>query len=79
MSIAKVSLADDLSICRVLNGMWQVSGSHGQINPESAILDMLEYHKTGFTTWDLADIYGPAESFVGDFRKRLSTKELENS
>ena len=79
MSIAKILLADDLSICRVLNGMWQVSGSHGQINRESAISEMLEYHKSGFTTWDLADIYGPAESFVGEFRKRLSTKELANS
>jgi diketogulonate reductase-like aldo/keto reductase len=23
----------------------------------------------GFTTFDLADIYGPAEDFVGSFRK----------
>ena len=79
MTIAKIPLAEDLAICRILNGMWQVSGSHGQINRESAISEMLEYHKAGFTTWDLADIYGPAESFVGEFRKRLSTKELKNS
>ena len=25
----------------------------------------------GFTTWDLADIYGPAEDFIGEFRSRL--------
>ena len=79
MSNSKITLADDLSICRILNGMWQVSGGHGQINPESAILDMLEYHKDGFTTWDLADIYGPAESYIGEFRKRLLTKELSKS
>jgi len=66
-----INLADDLQICRILNGMWQVSGGHGQINPESAILDMLEYHRSGLTTWDLADIYGPAESYIGEFRKRL--------
>jgi len=75
----KINLADDLSICRILNGMWQISGGHGQINTESAILDMLEYHKDGFTTWDLADIYGPAESYVGEFRKQLSAKELSKS
>ena len=59
--------------------MWQVSGGHGQINPESAILEMLEYHKDGFTTWDLADIYGPAESYIGEFRKQLPTNELSKS
>lgn len=79
MSNSKTALADNLLICRILNGMWQVSGGHGQINQESAILEMLEYHKAGFTTWDLADIYGPAESYIGEFRKRLPTKELSKS
>ncbi|HSA77028.1 MAG TPA: aldo/keto reductase [Nitrosarchaeum sp.] len=79
MTIPKIDLADDLSICRILNGMWQVSGGHGQIDPKAAILDMLEYHKNGFTTWDLADIYGPAESFVGEFRKQLQPKDLQQS
>ena len=23
----------DLGICRILNGMWQVSGAHGHIDP----------------------------------------------
>jgi len=79
VGISKITLADDLSICRILNGMWQVSGGHGQINQESAISEMLQYHKVGFTTWDMADIYGPAESYVGEFRKRLSTEELKKS
>ena len=64
-------IADDLSICRILNGMWQVSGSHGFIDPEKAIHEMINYHNSGFTTWDLADIYGPAESFIGKFRKKI--------
>jgi aryl-alcohol dehydrogenase-like predicted oxidoreductase len=71
MDESKIELADGLSICRVLNGMWQVSGSHGYIDPKKAIEEMLEYHNLGFTTWDLADIYGPAELFVGKFRKAL--------
>jgi aryl-alcohol dehydrogenase-like predicted oxidoreductase len=79
----KKELASDLSICRILNGMWQVSGAHGYIDPKKAIEEMLEYHKSGFTTWDLADIYGPAESFVGKFRKALEKlkgkDELNNS
>jgi aryl-alcohol dehydrogenase-like predicted oxidoreductase len=79
----KIKLADDLEICRVLNGMWQVSGAHGYIDPPNAIDEMVKYHNSGFTTWDLADIYGPAESFIGKFRAKLEnlngTEELENS
>jgi aryl-alcohol dehydrogenase-like predicted oxidoreductase len=65
-------LAPDLTINRVVNGMWQVAGGHGYIDHELAIDDMIEYHYAGFTTWDLADIYGPAEDFIGEFRHRLS-------
>lgn len=76
-------LTSDLQICRILNGMWQVSGSHGQVNTESAISDMLLYHNSGFTTWDMADIYGPAEEYLGEFRKRLAKNkgetELDNT
>jgi aryl-alcohol dehydrogenase-like predicted oxidoreductase len=75
-------LASDLNICRIVNGMWQVAGGHGNIDRESALADMIRYHEAGFTTWDLADIYGPAEDFIGEFRNRLLTlkgiKELDN-
>ncbi len=71
-------LAPDLQISRVLNGMWQVAGGHGQIDRESAISEMLQFHHDGFTTWDMADIYGPAEEFLGEFRKKLG-KETELS
>ena len=66
-------LAPDLTICRILNGMWQVAGGHGYVDHELAIADMMRYHDAGFTTWDLADIYGPAEDFIGEFRRRLLT------
>ena len=70
----KAILADDLEICRILNGMWQVAGSHGQIDSKSAISDMKEYQESGFTTWDLADIYGPAESLIGEFRRKIGNE-----
>ncbi len=70
-----ISLAPDLQICQILNGMWQVAGGHGQINPESAISEMFQYHDSGFTTWDMADIYGPAEEYIGEFRRRLAKKK----
>src|ERR671910_1478965 len=71
-------LAPDLTICRIVNGMWQVAGGHGYIDHKLAIEDMIRYHDAGFTSWDLADIYGPAEDFIGDFRRKLlALKEKE--
>lgn len=60
-----------MTVCRILNGMWQVAGGHGHIEHERAVGDMISYHDSGFTTWDLADIYGPAEDLIGEFRLRL--------
>jgi aryl-alcohol dehydrogenase-like predicted oxidoreductase len=64
-------VAPNLTICRIVNGMWQVAGGHGYIDHKLAIEDMKRYHDAGFTSWDLADIYGPAEDFIGDFRCKL--------
>lgn len=68
---SRLQFTPDLSICRILNGMWQVSGAHGRIDPKSAIQSMFKYMDAGFTTWDLADHYGPAEDFIGEFRRQL--------
>jgi aryl-alcohol dehydrogenase-like predicted oxidoreductase len=57
--------------------MWQVSGGHGRIDPKAALQNMFEYHDQGFTTWDLADHYGPAEDFIGEFRRQLSAARGE--
>lgn len=65
-------LTPDLRICRILNGMWQVSGAHGRIDPTAAVRNMFDYLDTGFTTWDLADHYGPAEDLIGEFRRQLA-------
>jgi aryl-alcohol dehydrogenase-like predicted oxidoreductase len=71
---ARFELAPDLSICPLLNGMWQVSGAHGRIDSGAAIEAMFDHHDAGLTTWDLADHYGPAEDFIGAFRRRLRTE-----
>ena len=65
-------LTPDLTICKILNGMWQVAGGHGYIDHDLAVTDMMRYHDAGLRSWDLADIYGPAEDFIGMFRRRLS-------
>jgi aryl-alcohol dehydrogenase-like predicted oxidoreductase len=69
-SFERFPLGPDLTVCRVLNGMWQVSGGHGRIDRERALAAMAAHVADGFTTWDLADHYGPAEDFVGEFRRR---------
>ena len=92
---SKTKFVGDFSICRILNGMWQVSGAHGPINPDTAVEAMLAYHeglhylglsgplwasgRVGLTTWDLADHYGPAEEFIGDFRRKLASSHGESS
>lgn len=69
---SRLQFTPDLNICRILNGMWQVSGAHGRINPKAAIESMFKYVDAGYTTWDLADHYGPAEDFIGEFRRQLA-------
>jgi aryl-alcohol dehydrogenase-like predicted oxidoreductase len=74
---SKLQFTPDLRICRILNGMWQVSGAHGRIDPAAAVRDMFNYLDAGFTTWDLADHYGPAEDFIGEFRRQLAASRGE--
>lgn len=76
---SRLQLTPDLNICRILNGMWQVSGAHGRINPQKAIASMFDYIDAGFTTWDLADHYGPAEDFIGEFRHKLKANRGEDA
>jgi aryl-alcohol dehydrogenase-like predicted oxidoreductase len=75
----RLSLAADLEICRLLVGMWQVSGAHGAIDRERALAAMLAHFDAGFDTFDLSDHYGPAEDFVGEFRRRLRAERGEET
>jgi aryl-alcohol dehydrogenase-like predicted oxidoreductase len=76
---SKTYLTNDLEICRIINGMWQVSGAHGYINKEKAIEAMDTHVDNGFITWDLADHYGPAEDFVKEFRNSRIRNNKEHS
>ncbi|PIA39252.1 hypothetical protein AQUCO_02700438v1 [Aquilegia coerulea] len=62
---------DSLEICRVVNGLWQTSGGWGKIDRDKAVDAMLSYADNGFTTFDMADIYGPAEDLYGIFINRV--------
>lgn len=71
---SRFAFTSDRSICRILNGLWQVGGAHGVIDPQRAVAAMFDYHDAGFTTWDLADHYGPAEDFIGEFRRQFAAR-----
>ncbi|KAM9751444.1 uncharacterized protein ACNS7B_008280 isoform 1-T2 [Menidia menidia] len=72
-AVPKVTLAGGLEVCRVLNGLWQVSGAHGPVNKTKAVEAMQEYVDAGLTTFDMADIYGPAEEIFGQFNRQLKS------
>ncbi|CAN0448419.1 unnamed protein product, partial [Laminaria digitata] len=60
-----------MKTCRVLNGMWQLSGAHGFLPEEKPALQAMgRLVDKGYTTFDLADHYGPAEDYVGAFEIR---------
>ncbi|KAL8057803.1 hypothetical protein ABFX02_04G207100 [Erythranthe guttata] len=73
---------DSLDICRVVNGTWQTSGGWGRIDRDNAVEAMLRYSDAGLNTFDLADIYGPAEDLYGIFinkvRRERPPEYLEN-
>lgn len=75
----RIKIAPGLEISRLVNGMWQTAGGHGVIDANAAISDMIDYHNVGLNTWDMADIYGPAEKFYGNFRSKLNSSEIKNS
>jgi len=60
-----------MPMCRVLNGMWQVSGAHGYTPVAAKVVEQMGLcAKAGFNTFDLADHYGDAEEYVGRFSKQ---------
>ncbi|KAK6480764.1 putative oxidoreductase YccK-like [Huso huso] len=77
--VPKVRLSEGLEICRILNGMWQVSGAHGPIDTPKAVNAMDAYINAGLTTFDMADIYGPAEEIFGAFSSQLKTRKGEEA
>lgn len=68
--------ADMFEIPNVVIGCWQLleRSSHR----EAAIKTLMTYARAGFTAFDTADIYGPSEEILGDFRRRW-TAEMSGS
>jgi len=68
-------LSDGIDANRLLVGLWQVSSSRwGAYSKAKIIEEMVKYVQKGYKTFDMADHYGPAEDYYGEFREKW--KEL---
>ncbi len=70
MTVARVEIAPDYAISRVIKGGWHLAGGHGAIDDSQAIDDMASFVRAGITSFDCADIYTGVEELIGRFRAR---------
>eukprot|EP00285_Hemiselmis_virescens_P006571 CAMPEP_0173378212 /NCGR_PEP_ID=MMETSP1356-20130122/1407_1 /TAXON_ID=77927 ORGANISM="Hemiselmis virescens, Strain PCC157" /NCGR_SAMPLE_ID=MMETSP1356 /ASSEMBLY_ACC=CAM_ASM_000847 /LENGTH=432 /DNA_ID=CAMNT_0014331199 /DNA_START=11 /DNA_END=1309 /DNA_ORIENTATION=+ len=62
-------ISSDLPCAKVLTGMWQLSGAHGYKPDKAKAIDAMKVAvDAGFTTFDVADIYGESEPITNLFR-----------
>ena len=71
-TVERAALAPDLTISRVVTGLWQVADMEreGPLDVASAADAMAPYVRAGLTTFDMADHYGSAEDIAGCFHER---------
>jgi aryl-alcohol dehydrogenase-like predicted oxidoreductase/enamine deaminase RidA (YjgF/YER057c/UK114 family) len=70
-AVERWDVAPDLSISRVITGLWQIADMErgdAQLHPAATAREMEPYVEAGFTTFDMADHYGSAEEITGVFR-----------
>src|SRR5512144_3094760 len=72
LTVERVALAPDLSISRVLTGLWQIADMERDgraLDPEPAARALRAYVDAGFTSFDMADHYGSAEIVASHLRQ----------
>ncbi len=71
----RIDLTPDLSISRVLTGMWQIADMERggrTLDLDATAKAMLPYAEAGLTSFDMADHYGSAELIAGAFKRRYA-------
>ena len=68
-----VELAPGYSVCRIINGLWQLSRGHRSeaVQQAEAVTSLLKMVDAGFTTFDCADIYLGVEELLGSLLRDL--------
>lgn len=75
-----IALAPDLSISRILTGLWQIADMERDgktIDLEQTARHMQPYLSVGLSTFDMADHYGSAELIAGIFRQQVGRKKVQ--
>ncbi len=74
------SLAPDLTISKILTGLWQIADMERDgkiVDPEKAAAEMNAYMDAGLTTFDMADHYGSAELIAGLFGEKVGHDKVQ--
>ena len=74
MTVPRTDLAPDLSISRLLTGLWQIADMErdgAALDADATAGHLLPYVEAGLTTFDMADHYGSAEVIAGRLRRRM--------
>ncbi len=68
-------MAPGYSVCRVINGLWQLSrGHHSEpASSRETVRELMRLFDAGFTTFDCADIYLGVEELLGMLLRELKT------
>lgn len=78
--VERRNLSPDLSISRVLTGLWQLADMERDgrtLDLDRAAAAMGRYVEAGLTTFDMADHYGSAEVVAGLFRSRAPERHVQ--
>lgn len=78
--VERRNLSPDLSISRVLTGLWQLADMERDgrtLDLDRAAAAMGRYVEAGLTTFDMADHYGSAEVVAGLFRSRAPERQVQ--
>jgi len=73
-TVERTSLAPDLSVSRVLTGLWQIADMERDgraLDPDAAAAALRPYADAGLTSFDMADHYGSAEIVAGRLRDSI--------
>jgi aryl-alcohol dehydrogenase-like predicted oxidoreductase len=74
--IPSVELNNGFVVKRIINGLWQTAGGGWGVNANSTdtVNAMVRLARSGFTTFDGADIYGPAEILMNRLRQEMANQ-----
>jgi aryl-alcohol dehydrogenase-like predicted oxidoreductase len=76
-NIPSVELKNGFQVKRIINGLWQTAGESWGVDANSprTVDGLVRLAQSGFTSFDGADIYGPAEILMGKLSKEFSRQQ----